>query len=324
MNIRILTLIVSIITCNLLFAQTKNDIAAIGKSVPDLVFKNIINSKIKSAKINDFSDKLIILDFWATWCGPCIEGLPYMEKLQNHFKDKIQVFAITDETQGRIETFLKMRPLTLPVVIDTDREIKNYFKHNTVPHYIIIDKNKIIAITHAEFVDSTNIQRILNNQAVNIPLKNDDFSFDEDQSLSANQNNYMFQSVLTAYREGAPSMSKINTQGIFAKRRIFISNLDAPKMVEIAYHFQYTRVVREFKDKEKYEFKNKQNRFCYELIVPDEVAERKFLIMQEELTKFFNFKISMEKRKTKVLLLKKYLIPKSICKIQRVKRKKAM
>ncbi len=317
-----LILITFLATFIISFGQIKqNNQAVIGMTVSNLPFKNIINSKMKSATLNDFSDKLIILDFWATWCGPCVEGLPHMEKLQREFKDKIQVLTITDENQGRIETFLKKRPLKLPVVIDTDREINDYFKHNAVPHYVIIDRNKIIkAITNAEFVDSTNIQKLLNNEPVDIPLKNDDLTFNSNQSLSTNQNNFIFQSVLTAYKEGAPSMSNINTQGTYANRRIFISNLDAPKIVEIAYNSEYTRVIREFKNKEKYDFKNKQNRYCYELIVPEDVADRKFLIMQQELTKIFDFQVSLEKRKTKVMLLKK--IPGTKIKLQNSKSEK--
>ncbi len=66
----------------------------IGQQVPDLLLTNLHNYRDKqgnlssSAKISDFKGKLLILDFWATWCSPCVAMIPKMDSLQQEFKDK--------------------------------------------------------------------------------------------------------------------------------------------------------------------------------------------------------------------------------------------
>ena len=52
----------------------------IGDKVPDIEFKNIINYKSKTARLSDFKGKLVILDFWGTWCTSCIAAFPKMEE----------------------------------------------------------------------------------------------------------------------------------------------------------------------------------------------------------------------------------------------------
>lgn len=74
------------------------------ENLPDFEFDNLrIGTK---ERISDFRGKVIILNFWGTYCGPCIEELPSLVKLEQDFKNNVVVLAISDEPEERIKKFM--------------------------------------------------------------------------------------------------------------------------------------------------------------------------------------------------------------------------
>src|SRR5215217_1873478 len=77
----------------------------IGTQMPDLTLNNLHNYKnakgerVATAKISDFKGKKLILDFWATWCAPCVTMIPRMDSLQAQFADKLQILSVTYESE---------------------------------------------------------------------------------------------------------------------------------------------------------------------------------------------------------------------------------
>ena len=73
----------------------------IGQEVPNVTLTNLYNYKNASgkvattAKLADFKGKLLILDFWATWCAPCVASIPKLENLQKQFEGKLQILPVT-------------------------------------------------------------------------------------------------------------------------------------------------------------------------------------------------------------------------------------
>jgi len=77
----------------------------IGDTVPAFVLNNtIIHFNNDSAKLSTISSKLLILDFWATWCTSCLQGFPKLETLQQQFKQDLQVVLVNSK---RSATFLQ-------------------------------------------------------------------------------------------------------------------------------------------------------------------------------------------------------------------------
>lgn len=176
----------------------------INKPAGELEFSKILNSDKTSAKLSDFKSKIVILDFWGTWCAPCIEALPHLESLQNKFSNDIKIITITDESEDRIIKFLKKRKVSLPIALDNDRKLASIFPYRSVSHTVVIDKNGIIkAVTTPEKINDEILRQVIAGQQINLPEKIDLMNFDPSKPLSENTN-FMYQITVTPYQNGFP------------------------------------------------------------------------------------------------------------------------
>jgi thiol-disulfide isomerase/thioredoxin len=159
----------------------------IGNRVPDIPISNIVNFPMKEAKISDFRGKLLILDFWATWCSPCIAAFMKNDSLQKKFRDQIQIMPVTKESEQKVQDFFgKMGRIKsiMPPSATYDFKLNNYFKHVYLPHYAWIDKDgMLIAITDQKEVNELNIKKVLSGEMVDFEFKKDILTtFIEDQN----------------------------------------------------------------------------------------------------------------------------------------------
>jgi peroxiredoxin len=113
----------------------KGDSTAPNFSLEDLKGKKFDSKNLKG--------KVVFLNFWATWCGPCKEEMPSMEALWQQFKGKDFVFlGISVDYEGRkpVKEFIERRRYTFPVLLDPKCEILDLYKVKGIPTTFIIDK----------------------------------------------------------------------------------------------------------------------------------------------------------------------------------------
>ncbi len=109
---------------------------------PDFCLEDL---KGKKSELNNFKGKVIFLNFWATWCGPCKEEMPSMEILFQQFKEKDFVFlSISVDYGGRkpVKEFIEKKRYTFPVLLDPKCNVLDLYEVRRIPTTIIIDKNR--------------------------------------------------------------------------------------------------------------------------------------------------------------------------------------
>jgi peroxiredoxin len=96
----------------------------------------------KSWKLKDLHGKVVLVNFWATWCPPCRKEMPDLQSLYLRFKDQdFIVLAISDEDAAKVNPFLAGREITYPVLLDPDRKVNDLFQIQGIPKSFVYDRD---------------------------------------------------------------------------------------------------------------------------------------------------------------------------------------
>lgn len=98
--------------------------------------------------LSDHEGKVILLNFWATWCGPCVGEMPAFEKLQETYGEDLVLLAVNSgEDEGTVKAFLEENGYTFPVALDPRYEVALLYPSDSIPYTVIIGTDgKVAAI----------------------------------------------------------------------------------------------------------------------------------------------------------------------------------
>lgn len=112
--------------------------------------KSFLNQKAPELKVEKWltaepntKGKFILIDFWATWCGPCRKAIPELNELQKQFKDQLVVIGISDEKEEDVKA-MPSPVLEYASAIDTKATMKKALEVKGIPHVILIDPQGIV------------------------------------------------------------------------------------------------------------------------------------------------------------------------------------
>lgn len=144
------------------FGGMENDSGLLGRAAPPLELDLLDGGKMSLAQHQ--GKDIVVLDFWATWCPPCREGLPIVTEVTRNLADKGVVFYAVNllESEPQVRAFLKEQGLDVTVAMDKDDIASGPFSLNAIPQTVIIDKDGVVQAVHVGF--SPNLKERLTDE----------------------------------------------------------------------------------------------------------------------------------------------------------------
>jgi len=114
----------------------------------------------KTYSLAGLKGRIVLLNFWATWCPPCRKEMPDMEKLYRTYEKKgLTVIAVSDEDRATVAQFLAKNSYSFPVALDSGRQVNKAFSVDGIPKSFIFDREGRLAAqaidmrTEAQFME---------------------------------------------------------------------------------------------------------------------------------------------------------------------------
>lgn len=164
-----LLLLAALAACSEPAPQARPDLARKGELAPKLALSGLLNAPLTELKdIGELKGKVVILDFWATWCEPCVDSIPHLNAMAEKYKDKKIVFiSVTDEPGEKIKEFLKTTEIKGWIAPDAPAAVFKAYRVFGRPHTVIIGRDsRVAAITYPDKVTEAALNSLL---AGNVP-----------------------------------------------------------------------------------------------------------------------------------------------------------
>ncbi|MHB1462791.1 MAG: TlpA family protein disulfide reductase [Armatimonadota bacterium] len=141
---RLLTILAVIAVAYVVYALSAPDVPRTPKSSASIQLTMLDGS---STTLSEYQGKVVVLDFWASWCNPCRMSVPDMNKLAKEYagKDVVVLAVATDTARANVDKGIKEFGIEYPVVWDHDSGLQAAFQVSSYPTVVIIDKKGLIS-----------------------------------------------------------------------------------------------------------------------------------------------------------------------------------
>ncbi len=162
-----------LVLCLSAVLKTNAALPPIGEPAPLFELEKVLqaptNAPTRSA---DFRGSVVVLEFWATWCGPCVESIPHVNELTDQFRDRpVKFLALTDENEQVVRAFLKRRPYHAWIGLDgVGQSIRDSYGVTGIPTVFLINREGVIvANTHPGGLKAEHIEEVLASGKSSLP-----------------------------------------------------------------------------------------------------------------------------------------------------------
>lgn len=290
-----------------IFAFGQGMVLKAGDQFPNIPINQIINAPVKHVNLNESKDKkFYILNFWGTWCSPCIPEMDELTKLQKANANKIQVVAISDDDPLKLQKYLKNKPTSIWLSTDTSYLLYTLFNLASVSQCAIVNADKqIVAVmkTHSitqGLLDSLYAgKKIVSNANVKEKPANtsaDIFAVDSTLASSFTVRSYMV---------GQQSMGKrYGGKSVFSKRRRSFINTGLITIYKDAYNIvSSNQIIYEVDEKKLDNYEDRNNLYCVDILVKPEEKDSLNAILQRKLNAVLPVKARIEYKTIPVYVL---------------------
>lgn len=140
-----LKLLASVILCfSIALSATAESLKA---KAPDFTLKSNTG---KNLKLSEFRGQVVLLNFWASWCGPCRQEMPLLDQLQQRYSSLgFTVLGVNvEEDSSKAKAMLKAVPVSFPILFDTQNTVSKKYKVSGMPSTVMIDRDGNMRYLH--------------------------------------------------------------------------------------------------------------------------------------------------------------------------------
>lgn len=317
------------------FAQKMRPIGK-GDTLPTIALKQVINYTDSTVYLNAFKGKAILIDFWATWCGPCVKAIPNLQRLQRKYGQDLQVITISTDKKDIVQSFFsKIGGDKLLTATGDNNEWQQLFPHRFIPHEIWIDKDgKVKGVSDELAVTDDNIEKLIRGESLNFvasdtaqlksrSLKQEDKPIDynvmsllEAKNLGGIESFSAFCHYIPGKRNAVIVGPKYINGYPLKDRRFYAWNVSPVVLYKTAFGYEDTgemyssgRVIFEINDQEKKAIFTRNmtatdsNLVSYSILLPKNTETPLYRKVQSDLQKYFGVRGVFEWRKVSVFSL---------------------
>ena len=136
------------------------DAPQVNAPAPDFELESLTGEK---KHLSDFQGKVVVLNFWATWCGPCTYEMPFFQEIYESYASEIAVLAVNNqESVDRVSPFVEELGLTYEILMDKDGGVAMQYQVLGFPTTYFIDPNGIIKFHHVGVLTEEQLDGYLN------------------------------------------------------------------------------------------------------------------------------------------------------------------
>ncbi|MGF2411948.1 TlpA family protein disulfide reductase [Ferruginibacter sp.] len=296
-----------------------------GTQVPNVRFANVLNYAATLSDLYQFKNKILIIDFWTTFCSACIREIPMLDSIQKKHPNELSVILVSSskaDTKDKASKILKRisdshgSKVILPVILG-DTIINKFFPHTFVPHFAILDSNmQVLAVTDVDDLTPQNIESLIRTGKVYFKIENGIQDFNGEKLMFNDQNTLfpeiMFQSTVSTYSKNAPSSTYIDKDSSGNVTRVLLTNQPILDLLKRAFgYFGYPEIIvwpPGLEDSLSPRGKPKEwirsNSYTYQLICPPLKYDSAMSILRQDVKRIFGYTAQVKSELFKYYLLK--------------------
>jgi peroxiredoxin len=120
---------------------------SVGTEAGNFTLKSASGSNIR---LSEYRGQVVLLNFWASWCGPCRQEFPHLDELQRKYADLgFTVFGVNvEQDRTAADKVLRDIPVTFPVLFDDNNQVSELYNVDAMPMTVLVDRNGMVRFLH--------------------------------------------------------------------------------------------------------------------------------------------------------------------------------